>query len=260
MQLGCVWKVASVWALHWHMCLYAPAEDRFVSGSIHATGGWETDMVTAMLRALRRHPNSTLLDIGGNVGYYTLAAAAAGFDVDVFEPVPANAAMIQQSVARNGFTNVRLHTGALGDRHGEVGMGLSADANQGGVRHGAAVRSQTMLPSLPMDSVRAPETRPLYIKIDIEGSECEALQGMTRFWTETRQIVGLNMEFAQARARCCAAWMAPGGFFQVLHRRHNLCPVGRTFSTLCTDAAWDLMWDACPPASPRDRRDLARGR
>jgi FkbM family methyltransferase len=150
-----------------------------------------------MIETLQRFENSTLLDIGGNIGYYTLAAASAGYPVNVFEPVPLNAAMIQQSVQRNNFKNVKLHTTALSDTIGELGMGTSV-SNQGGVKH-SNKESLTMLPTFKLDLVLQPETRPVYIKIDIEGGECNALKGMHNYILKSKQIIGLNMEFGQSK-------------------------------------------------------------
>lgn len=203
-------------------------------------------MVKHMIGALREHPNSTLLDIGGNIGYYTLAAAAAGFSVNVFEPVPTNAAMIQQSIERNHFTTIRLHTSALDAQTGELGMGTNSN-NQGGVKHrSGVVTSGTMLPAFRLDDVLAFEERPVYIKIDIEGGECNALRGMQRFISKTATIIGVNMEFAQSRTKCCAEWTSPGGFFDTLHNKHRLCPGIHKYKTICSINTWDLVWSKCP--------------
>ena len=232
--------------LNWHMCLYNPKDDKFVSGNIYTKGNWEGSMVKGMISALRKHPNSTLLDIGGNIGYYTLAAAAAGFSVNVFEPVPTNAAMIQQSIERNNFTTIRLHTFALNAQTGELGMGTHR-SNQGGVQHRSEViTSPTMLPAVRLDDVLAFEHRPVYIKIDIEGGECNALRGMRRFISQTATIIGVNMEFGQSRKKCCTEWTSPGGFFDILHNKHRLCPGIHEYKLICSINMWDLIWTKCP--------------
>jgi FkbM family methyltransferase len=202
-------------------------------------------MVIEMLRALKEHENSTLLDIGGNIGYYTLAAASAGHAVNAFEPVPLNAAMMQQSIERNHFDKVSLHTSALSSNSGELSMGLSK-TNQGGVHHGGSRGSVTMLPSMYLDSVLPPETRPVYIKIDIEGGECNALKGMQNYISNSTKIIGVNMEFGQSK-QCCSEWMSSGGFFHVLHFKHGLCPHGHNYQNICSVNAWDLMWKNCAP-------------
>lgn len=242
-QLRCFWKLAFIANLKWQMCLYSSYEDKIVSGGIHATGNFEGDMVARMIKVMRKNPNSTLLDIGGNIGYYTLAAAAAGFSVNVFEPVPTNAAMIQQSIQKNAFTNVQLHTSALSAYNNELGMGINNN-NQGGVAHVERM-SATMLPAVRLDDVLNFETRPVYIKIDIEGGECNALKGMQNYISKSTKIIGVNMEFGQSRKKCCSEWTMPGGFFDILYKKHNMCPDHYQYDTICSQNAWDLVWVSC---------------
>lgn len=243
MMLKCFWKLAFISNLKWHMCLYDSKTDVFVSKSIRESGNWEGAMVEAMLRAMRKNENSTLLDIGGNIGFYSLAAAAAGFTVDVFEPVPTNAAMVEQSMQKNGFHRIRLHTVAVGNLTSEIGMGRSHD-NQGGVRHTGA-SATTMLPVRRLDDILRPESRPVYIKLDIEGGECDAVEGMIDYITNSKLIIGVNMEFGQSRDKCCSKWIAKGGFFDVLHNSHGLCPSAYEYKEICNTEAWDLLWQSC---------------
>lgn len=250
----CRWTHAHILDLAWTMCLYSTARDIHVSGSIARDGAWEGHLVAPMLQALRAHPNSTLLDIGGNIGFYTLAAAAAGHDVHVFEPVPRNAEMILASVARNRLQDrVQLHTCGLSDASEELVMGENGD-NQGGVHHRKVPRSKrvrTRLPAFRLDDILDPEaSRPVYIKIDIEGGECNALQGMRGYLQGAARIIGVNMEFGQSRS-CCRQWVAPGGIFDLLHTRHGLCPRGGIpYGTVCSATAWDLLWVPCDHRSP----------
>lgn len=244
MKLECLWKLASILDLKWNMCLYSVKDDTFVSRSIYNNGQWEGKLVSKMITTMRKHPNSTLLDIGGNIGYYTLAAAAAGFDVNVFEPVPTNAAMIQQSIYANNFNTIKLHTVALGKHTGEFGMGKSLQ-NQGGVRHEINTKSSTMLPVSQMDNILKDEARPLYIKMDIEGGECFAIEGMKRYLSGASQIIGVNMEFGQSRKNCCVNWIQPGNFFHLLKYKHNLCPHMQNYETICESHSWDLLWIKC---------------
>ena len=65
----CVWEIARLLDLRWEMCTYRPEKDVHISASIQRSGAWEPAMVKQMLLALRAHPNSTLIDICGNIGY-----------------------------------------------------------------------------------------------------------------------------------------------------------------------------------------------
>ena len=245
----CVWAAAQVVDLKWSMCVYEDTVDRFVSASIIRHGVWEGGLVTEMVRVMRAHPGSVLLDVGSNVGFYTLAAAAAGFRVHAFEPVPQNAMRLEASLLKNRMHNVSLYTAALANTTGTVRMARSRD-NQGGVAHRKQVGykdepSSLMLPALRLDDILAPEAVPLYLKIDIEGGECEAFAGMPVYLHGAHRIVGVNMEFGQSRRRCCAQWVATGGAFDVFHRKHSLCPKGTRYANVCQYNAWDLVWIPC---------------
>ena len=77
--LSCVWATARVANTSWYMCTYPAQLDKYVSGPIQRSGCWlECQDAMWMQIVLRRFPNSQLLDVGGNIGFYTLAAAAVG--------------------------------------------------------------------------------------------------------------------------------------------------------------------------------------
>ena len=253
----CQWSNARILDLSWSMCLYSTSQDIHVSGSIARGGAWEGHLVTPMIKAMRAHPNSTLLDVGGNIGFYTLAAAKAGFDVHVFEPVPRNAEMIRASVKKNHLQdNVQLHTCALSDASGELAMGESVE-NQGGVSHrkvSNAANVNTRIPAFRLDDILLAEKRPLYLKLDIEGSECAAFRGMMQYLQNAKRIIGTNMEFRGERAitkECCPKWTASGGVFDILHTKHDLCPKGMAYDNVCASNEWDLLWIPCSQSSVR---------
>ena len=133
----CRWGTAHVEQHSWPMCLHDPSIDRIISPTIMRTGCWECPTVQDILTLLRDHHNSSLLDIGANIGYYSLAAAASGAaaHVNAFEASPRNALMMQQSVSRSGLDGVvTLHAMALGAASGLLRLGVR-QRNQGGLHH-----------------------------------------------------------------------------------------------------------------------------
>ena len=90
-----------------------------------------------MLRRLRASGNrSLLLDLGSNLGMYTTAAAANGYSVLAFEPVPSNAARLLATTRRNAHMamRVRLATMCVSEDQTVCQIGTSL-TNQGGTRH-----------------------------------------------------------------------------------------------------------------------------
>ena len=52
-----------------------------------------------------------------------------------------------------------------------------------------------------LDSFNIPNDQPVIMKIDIEGSECQMMQGATKFF-KTHNVKGILMEWGQVAKRC----------------------------------------------------------
>lgn len=121
-----------------------------------------------------------IVDLGAHVGSFSLACAAAGYDVLCAEASPANAALIQASIALNGFANLRLFNVAVSDREGRLRFHpqgpfghVAPDGYDGTTVDVEAITVDELL-------ARAGWDRADFIKLDIEGSEVAALRGMRR--------------------------------------------------------------------------------
>lgn len=131
-------------------------------------------------------PGSTFLDVGANIGYFALLAAAVGkARVVAFEPQPAIADLLSRSVALNGLDGVvRVECLALSNAPDSMRM-TSCPGNTGHARltHAGAAESQTFDVSVvALDTWM--ESNPIgpvsVCKIDTEGSEIRVLEGMVR--------------------------------------------------------------------------------
>jgi FkbM family methyltransferase len=124
------------------------------------------------------------LDIGANVGHYTLRmaelAGAAG-RVIALEPIPDTFALLTENVRHSGHANVSLLNCAASERTAVVGMEIPRFPDglenyyQAHVVSGAAGLS---ILALSIDSLALPAVR--LVKIDAEGHEFPVLQGMRR--------------------------------------------------------------------------------
>lgn len=139
--------------------------------------------VTEVMRSVLR-PGMTVLDIGANIGYFTLLArsiiGAAG-RVYAFEPDPRNCTMLQLSLAANGFENVEVFPFALADSarlfiYDTQGSNGTITPFDGDV---ARWSSRTVIRSVALDDVLTME-RCDVLKIDVEGAEALALRGAAR--------------------------------------------------------------------------------
>ena len=110
-------------------------QDVYISGSVHAgTEPWDPyvwERIVALSRGVPK--GSRFVDVGANLGYFSLAAASLGYSVVSFEPMSRNARKLARSVARNGFKDrVTLYQNAVGDINGQRVALRETDAhNQG---------------------------------------------------------------------------------------------------------------------------------
>ena len=156
--------------------------------------GWEPDVSAAMERILE--PGWTVIDIGANVGYFTLLAASRvgpTGHVIAFEPGQANCGLIQLSAITNEFDNVRVHSIALSDVAGamiyERFVGTNARVHPVDKGQPPSVGGpRQLVPSMRLDDIQL-EAGVDLIKIDIEGGEMRALEGGLRLLRESRPLI-----------------------------------------------------------------------
>ena len=182
-------------------------EDVFISSSVHAgRAPWDPYVWDIFRRVLDSTPGM-VVDVGANLGYFSLMAAALGRRVVAFEPMQRNVARFASSIARNpGFAErITLYQNAVAHESGRsVALRATHSSNYGNgqvVRDGdgdraATVRLDDILASLPI----------ALIKLDVEGMEFSALDGARRLLQSgmVRHIVLEWSEATSANAECPA--------------------------------------------------------
>lgn len=118
--------------------------------------------------------NGVVWDVGANVGFYSLLASRKARKVLAIEPLPENLAYLRRHVALNGLEDrIEIHALAASNYEGE-----------GKLRLIPGNRSEARLQPWGTLSVRTSRLDhlasdlPDVIKIDVEGSEVEVLEGM----------------------------------------------------------------------------------
>ena len=129
-------------------------------------------------------PGQTVLDIGANIGYYTLLfshlVGPAG-RVIAFEPDPNNYALLQRNIADNNCENVTAHQLAVGARKERLKL-FQCAGNNGMHRAYQSIccgDDFVSVDAVVLDQFLAQGPAIDFIKMDIEGFELFALQGMS---------------------------------------------------------------------------------
>jgi FkbM family methyltransferase len=154
---------------------------------------------------MRRHLKSggTLLDVGANIGFYTIEGAQAvgpSGKVISIEAVPHHAQSVRDSAALNDMKNVEVVSVAAADADGEATITLPTQANHGMYTLGKVAGTESYcVPMRKIDDLVG-ATRIDFVKMDIEGSEYRALLGARRMLERDRPpiLIELNENALQA--------------------------------------------------------------
>ena len=162
-----------------------------VGASTHGCwlGTFEAEKIAAFRNEIRRE--SIVYDLGANAGIYTLLAAsrAPAGHVYSFEPLERNLEFLRRHIELNRFTNCTVIPAAVHSSSGWAQFAEGPAPEMAALATGGALRVKT----LALDQLRQSGTLPAphLIKMDIEGSELEALHGATRLLESDRPIIYL---------------------------------------------------------------------
>ena len=173
--------------------LYVHEYDWDIGENIIQTKQYEPH-VTAFLKG-HLQKGMTFIDVGANIGYFTLLAATqlggSGRTIAV-ECNPKNCELIYMSLHRNKLDNVLVYPFALSDT--QKLMNLTSGFSNGVVNELAENDEEAVIvPAVTLDFLLQNEPRIDIIKMDIEGSEAKAWQGMQQVIKKHHPII--LMEF-----------------------------------------------------------------
>jgi FkbM family methyltransferase len=151
----------------------------------------ETDLAMRLVKE-----GDVVVDIGANIGYYTLLFAGrvgAQGRVYAFEPHPGNVALLRRTLHDSSYRHVVVEEKAVSKATGPAHL---YESQEGSVDH-RILEHATKGPALAIDAVSLddyfpPGTHINFIKMDIQGAEGWAVQGMQRVLEDNRRITILT--------------------------------------------------------------------
>ncbi|KAL3884521.1 hypothetical protein ACJMK2_024655 [Sinanodonta woodiana] len=174
------------------ICPYEREEDIHVSRWLRREGIWDGMRTGYLKSTLENYPESTLIDIGAHIGYFTVLAATVGNSVVAVEPYDRSVTLIRRSVALNDLNSkVRIISKAISANR--TTMYLSqGDSNDIGSIRAIPVKeanqidnSESGVEAITIDDlIPFIKSKEVIMKISIEGHECAAMQSAIKIFEE----------------------------------------------------------------------------
>ena len=180
--------------------MYVYNDQDYISNSIRFGQSWESTETKQIINALNYYsslkniPNDNIyiIDIGANVGWYTLFLGKNGYQVLSFEPSILNIYILRKNLCLNPNLNITLINKGLFTEEkkcdyyfqkGNIGNGMIQCNKNGTVFYNFIKSGEAYLTKLS-NYVEFLSTKNLaLIKIDTEGSEKKAIESGIELWT-----------------------------------------------------------------------------
>lgn len=141
-----------------------------------------------LLRYLRC--DDLVIDVGANVGVYTVLCASKAGAVTAFEPDPSAREELVRNLELNGLGNVQVRAEAVGDRCGEVWFSTGRDVLNR-VLDPEAPMERRRVQMVTLDSFCTDHLEPALVKVDTEGTWAQVLAGAQRILALARPPIWL---------------------------------------------------------------------
>lgn len=171
---------------------------------VYYFGIWEPNL-TSWIRQ-RLAPGDTFIDVGSNIGYFSLLASKLVGDagaVVAIEASPKIFSALQSNLARNRANNVRAVNVAVSDQKGTVKLFRGPHYNSGltTIFDDLGFDFECEVEAVALSAILTPEEiqNARFIKIDVEGAEWPLVAGMGPLLNRCRHDLEIMVEINPER-------------------------------------------------------------
>ncbi len=171
-----------------------------ISKRLRAIRVWQLQLSLYLNGSLA--PGETFVDVGANLGYFTVIAAEAvgrSGRVFAFEPEPDNFALLTRNLALNGFHHATCHKTAVSDREGLATLHRKPENKGAHSLVGEPGTGEDLsVPVTTLDTALRDAGPVHMVKIDVQGTDLNVLLGMQELIASQDRPPRILMEFSPA--------------------------------------------------------------
>jgi len=184
--------------------MYANTFDRILVSYLWKFSILESFETKLMEKIIKR--DMVVFDIGANLGYYTLIFAGLtgeGGKVYSFEPEPENYKLLLKNIMANRYNNVIPIQKAVSDKEGKIKFFISEeDKGNHSIYNFGNGGKATKVETTTLDKFTRGKIKPNVIKLDVEGAEFLAVQGMDNLIRNNKDITMICEFWPYALRKC----------------------------------------------------------
>jgi FkbM family methyltransferase len=157
-----------------------------IQGYLYWFGVWEPNLTQFVFERMQNASNRTFVDVGANIGYFSLLAARANRHARVVavEAFPTIYRRLLNNIRLNAFENIRTIEVAACEAAGILNLYYSGSGNEGRTTSvpGIFGSAPILVKSSPLTEILSEKefSSMRLMKIDVEGAEAGVVKGMQR--------------------------------------------------------------------------------
>lgn len=150
--------------------------DAFMCDYLQKFGHYEREVESILSKLVTKE--TTFIDVGANIGYFTILCSRLAQAVYAFEPVPVVFERLSRNISLNNCKNVRAYQCAVSKERTRLRLFESkiSDGHDSTVKRSEHDRS-IFVDAVTLDETVEPSARDIVMKVDVEGSEMGVILG-----------------------------------------------------------------------------------
>lgn len=164
-----------------------------IDRQIEAHGGYEQDVLSHFIRFAKDFNPSIFIDVGANLGLYSMAIAKEFTEIKViaFEPDRRNIGQLHANIFLNDLQDkISVHEVALSENDGYAPFLRFGEENRG--RSRLYDSGNLLVPVKRLDSLFNYKENQIAIKVDAEGHELSVLKGSEELLRRNNCIIQIE--------------------------------------------------------------------
>lgn len=181
--------------------VYKPEEDIYISEMIINSGSWEAHLIEKVVKAMEKYPDDVFIDIGANLGVYSITMAAKGRRVISVDCNKQNVMRLCASASEANLTDkISIVHNGISDQRKDLILVKSSEPNIGGMGVETMSSTSNVTKSLTSTAIILDDLLEIFkiesaiLKMDVEKHEDEIFKGAKIFFEKVR-VDAILLEF-----------------------------------------------------------------